>query len=132
MNALYFFPDLLVVQQGKSIGGLDYRAISIDFYNQLFNEAEWVPRDAIVVGHTWRFVRRDGGPDRRFNNNHQIPILNYQAMVVNGPGNFQKVLYLSRNISRAAFLIAIRALAHLHGSRRPSAAPAVSLSPQPN
>jgi hypothetical protein len=37
-------------------------------------------------------------PDRRFNNNRQIPIVYYQAMIVNGPGNFQKVLYLSQSI----------------------------------
>lgn len=130
INTLYFFPDLLLIQQNRSVGGLEYRSVSIDFYNQLFNEAQGVPGDAVVVGHTWRFVRRDGGPDRRFNNNFQIPVVNYQAMVVSGPGNFQKVLYLSRNASRAGFLNAIRALAYLHGSRRPGTAPPLTLLPQ--
>jgi hypothetical protein len=122
MNTVYFFPDLLLVRQNKTIGGLDYRNVSIEFHDQLFNEVERVPGDSVVIGYTWRFVRRDGGPDRRFNNNFQIPVLNYQAMIVNGPGNFQKVLYISKNVIRTGFLNAIRALAYLHGNRRPTPA----------
>jgi hypothetical protein len=131
INTVYFFPDLLLVRQNKTIGGLDYRNVSIEFHDQLFNEVERVPDDAVVVGYTWRFVRRDGGPDRRFNNNLQIPIVNYQAMIVNGPGNFQKVLYISKNVIRNGFLNAIHALAYLHGSRRPTpAAQQPALLPQ--
>jgi hypothetical protein len=132
MNTVYFFPDLLLVRQNRSIGGLDYRNVSVEFHDQRFHEPKRVPGDAVVVGHTWRFVRRDGGPDRRFNNNFQIPIVNYQAMVLNGPGNFQKVLYISRNVSRAGFVNAIRALGHLHGSRRPTdSTEQTRLLPQP-
>jgi hypothetical protein len=104
INTVYFFPDLLVVRQNRSIGGLDYRNVSVEFHDQRFHEPKHVPGDAVVVGHTWRFVRRDGGPDRRFNNNFQIPIVNYQAMMLNGPGNFQKVLYISKNVSRMGFV----------------------------
>jgi len=74
LNTVYFFPDLMIVCQKKIVGGLDYRNVTISFYDQRFNEEERVPQDATVVGSTWRFVRRDGGPDRRFNNNRQIPI----------------------------------------------------------
>jgi len=124
LNTVYFFPDLVLICQKKRVGGLDYRNVSIQFHHQRFQEAEQVPSDALVVGSTWRFVRRDGGPDRRFNNNRQIPIVNYQAMVISGPGNFQKVLYLSKNIVRDRFLAATHALGKLHGDRMPSALPA--------
>jgi hypothetical protein len=124
LNTVYFFPDLIVICQNKRVGGLDYRNVSIQFHNQAFQEQQGVPGDAVVIGQTWRFVRRDGGPDRRFNNNRQIPIVNYQAMVLNGPGNFQKVLYLSKNIVRDRFLVATRALGKLHGDRMSSALPA--------
>jgi hypothetical protein len=117
LNTVYFFPDLLLVFQRKKVGGLDYQNVSIQFHDQRFHEADSVPGDTAVVGSTWRFVRRDGGPDRRVNNNRQIPIVNYQSMVLNGTGDFQKVLYLSRNISRIRFLAAVAALAKLHGDR---------------
>src|SRR3954468_24520892 len=70
-----------------------------------------------LIGSTWRFVRRDGGPDRRFNNNRQLPILRYQAMLMLGPGNFAKVIYLSKSSDRAKLLATISGLALLHGSR---------------
>lgn len=130
LNTLYFFPDLLLIRQNRSIGGLDYRNVRVQFHDQRFHEAEHVPGDAMVVGHTWRFVRRDGGPDRRFNNNRQIPIVNYQAMVVDGPGNFQKVLYLSKNIDRIRFVAAVRALGRLHGERMPTSPDPILLLPR--
>src|SRR6185437_14394300 len=40
-------------------------------------EESGVPADAQVVGHTWRFLNKDGSPDRRFNNNRRIPKCQY-------------------------------------------------------
>jgi hypothetical protein len=137
-NDIYFFSDLMLVKQGSRIGGLDYRNITLQFHDQAFNEHESVPADAEVIGSTWRFVRRDGGPDRRFNNNRQIPICRYQAMSMTGPGEFQKVIFLSRNTDRSRFVGAVRALGRLHGSRvmsrhpressRPSALPSPTIA----
>jgi hypothetical protein len=79
MNTVYFFPDLLIVQQRNGIGGVDYREVRVEFQNQRWIEADWIPSDAQQVGSTWRYVRRDGGPDRRFNINRQLPIMNYQC-----------------------------------------------------
>jgi hypothetical protein len=129
LNTVYFFPDLLLACRKRAVGGLDYQNVFVQFHDQRFQETDGVPGDAVVVGSTWRFVRRDGGPDRRFNNNKQIPIVNYQAMVVNGPGNFQKVLYLSKNASRTRFLAGIAALAKLHGDRVWSSGPEPTSSP---
>jgi hypothetical protein len=117
MNTVYFFPDLLLIEQRRGVGGIDYRNVKIEFQNQGWIESDWVPSDGQVIGSTWRFVRRDGGPDRRFNNNRQLPILNYQAMFLRGPGSFLKVVYLSKNEDRARFLATIYGRAVLHGKR---------------
>ena len=45
-----------------------------------FIEGDGVPSDATVVDQTWRFVNKNGGPDRRFNNNVQLPIVNYGVL----------------------------------------------------
>ena len=42
-----------------------------------FIESEQVPRDAEVVGETWQYVNKKGGPDRRFKNNRRLPIVRY-------------------------------------------------------
>ena len=35
------------------------------------------PRDARQVDTTWRFVNKNGGPDRRFKDNRQLPVMLY-------------------------------------------------------
>ena len=72
-----------------------------------------MPSDAQVVGYTWRFVNRDGGPDRRFNNNRQIPQALYQQMGLQGSGGFQKILHVSKVESRDEFNASLRNLSLL-------------------
>lgn len=50
---------------------------SSQFSPTRFIEDQGVPPDSHVVDYTWRFVNKKGGPDRRFNNNRQIPIAQY-------------------------------------------------------
>jgi hypothetical protein len=47
-----------------------------------FIEDENVPPDATVVHRTWRYVNKSGGPDRRFNNNVQLPVVQYGALIL--------------------------------------------------
>ena len=50
-------------------------------------EDGYVPRDAKVVDKTWLYVNKDGGPDRRFSNNRQMPVALYGALLMDsGPG----------------------------------------------
>lgn len=37
-------------------------------------EEETPPAEATVVDQTWRYLNRNGGPDRRFNDNRELPI----------------------------------------------------------
>ena len=68
-------------------GRLGYGAIA---YNDLrwaqrftrFIESEGVPADATVVDHSWLYVNKNGGPDRRFNNNRQLPVLQLGVLVI--------------------------------------------------
>lgn len=42
-----------------------------------FVEEGQVPPDGQVIDTTWRYVNKSGGPDRRFNNNAQLPVMRY-------------------------------------------------------
>ncbi len=68
------------------------------------------PKSARAPGYTWRFVNRDGGPDRRFNNNRQIPKVLYQQMGLQGTGRFQKILHISKVEDRGEFDTALSGL----------------------
>ena len=50
--------------------------------NTRFVESSNVPRDATIVGKTWQYVNKSGGPDRRYKNNRQsnrIPEVTYNT-----------------------------------------------------
>lgn len=79
-QTLYFFPDRLLVYAGRTVGGVLYGSVRVGTGSTRFHEDGYVYRDSQVVGSTWRFVNRDGGPDRRFNNNREIPVCLYGTL----------------------------------------------------
>jgi hypothetical protein len=109
-QSLYFFPDVALVAQGSTVGAISYDQLVTYWNTTVFIEEEGVPSDGVVVGHTWKFVNKNGSPDRRFNNNRQIPKVQYQQMDLQGAGGFQKTLYISRVEDRSGFDAALRAL----------------------
>ena len=81
-ETLLFLPDKLFVIQGAKIGALSYSDVTTSVHGQRFVEREAVPKDAQVVDHTWQYVNKSGGPDKRFQNNKKIPVCLYGEMEV--------------------------------------------------
>lgn len=74
---LFFFPDHLYVYENGKYAAIPYTLISVSQVNTRFVETEIQPRDAEVIGSTWLYPNKNGGPDRRYKNNRQLPIMNY-------------------------------------------------------
>jgi hypothetical protein len=72
---MYFFPDVVLIRDRQGFGAVSCADLRVNTGTSTFIEDGVVPRDAVVVSYTWRYVNRDGGPDRRFNNNRQLPVL---------------------------------------------------------
>jgi hypothetical protein len=68
---LYFLPDVVLCWQNGTFGGIGYDDFHVAHGSIRFTEEEGVPADATVVDRTWRYVNKNGGPDRRFNNNRR-------------------------------------------------------------
>ena len=93
---LYFFPDRILVYNGADVGAVEYDELLVSASTSRFIEEGGVPSDARVVDHTWKYVRKDGGPDRRFNDNRQLPVCLYdQARLTSGSG-LNVILDISR------------------------------------
>lgn len=107
---LHFFPDVVLIVEGKRVGAVSYDQLSVTWNTTIFVENDAVPSDAEVVGHTWRFVNKNGGPDRRFNNNRQLPKVRYLEMELKGPERLQKIIQFSRVLGHAEFDAALSAL----------------------
>jgi uncharacterized tellurite resistance protein B-like protein len=95
VKTLYFFPERLLVFTRDGIGAVSYDDLSIVINDKRFIEDDSVPRDAQVVGQTWQFVNKGGGPDRRFKNNRQVPICLYEELWLNSPSGLNEVLHAS-------------------------------------
>jgi hypothetical protein len=92
-----------------------------------FIESDRVPHDAAQVGQTWQYANVGGGPDRRFKNNRQIPIMNYAELAVSGNG-LRLVWQISNVAATAAFRRQITDLASVptgpaEGPSAPTASP---------
>jgi hypothetical protein len=96
-------PDVVLVLDGQRVGAIPYDELRIRWSDSIFLETDSVPRDAQIVGHSWQYVNRNGGPDRRFKNNHQIPRVMYQEMSLEGSGGFRKILQISQRADRSDF-----------------------------
>ena len=94
-ETLLFLPDKLFIIQGNKIGALNYSDISSNAHTTRFIESEGVPRDSQVVGQTWKYVNKSGGPDRRFKDNRQLPICLYGEIELSSISGLNTVLMFS-------------------------------------
>jgi hypothetical protein len=94
-QTIYFFPDRIFIYDKKSVGGLAYSGFSVTRKNQRFIESGIVPRDGTVVDHTWQYVNKSGGPDKRFSNNRQLPILLYSEVYFTSTSGLNELIQFS-------------------------------------
>jgi hypothetical protein len=95
-QTLYFLPDRILVWDTNGVGAVSYEKLNVDFNETRFIESDGAPSDSRVVGHTWRYVNKSGGPDRRFNNNAQIPICIYESMLLASNSGLRELFQMSR------------------------------------
>lgn len=79
-QTLYFFPDKVLVFERNAVGAVSYKNLVVAGTPSRFIEEESVPKDAQVVGRTWKYVNKNGGPDKRFKNNRELPVLLYESI----------------------------------------------------
>jgi S-DNA-T family DNA segregation ATPase FtsK/SpoIIIE len=122
-KTLYFFPDRLLVYSSDGVGALAYDKLEIRCEESRFIESEWVPSDAKTVDSTWQYVNKSGGPDRRFANNRQIPIVLYGVIELSSSPGLREVFQASRGDSGPAFKKAVAGLTETLASKAVGAAP---------
>ena len=101
-TTLFFMPDFVFVRQHNRYGAVSYDALNVSFSPTRFIEDAGVPRDAQVVGSTWQYVNKNGGPDRRFSHNRQIPIAQYGLLEITSRTGLNIHLHVS-NLEAARY-----------------------------
>lgn len=92
----YFFPDCILVEENKRFGAVRYETIRTAVRDQrMIMDA--APADATVVGQTWKYVNKNGSPDRRFKDNRQLPICLFEEIGMVSEGGFKGLLQVSKH-----------------------------------
>lgn len=92
---LYFFPDRLLISDPDGIGAVGYQELSIRVTPTRFIEERTVPSDAEVVDYTWRYLNKNGTPDKRFRDNRQLPICRYSEIHLSTPSGLNEMVMVS-------------------------------------
>ena len=93
---LYFLPDRILVWDTIGVGAVDFEQLDVNSGEQRFIENGGVPSDSRIVDKTWRYVNKKGGPDRRFNDNREIPIVIYETIMLTSKSGVQELFNASR------------------------------------
>ena len=74
---ILILPDKLLIIKAGKIGVISFDDISFDINSSNFIEDGPVPSDAKIIDYTWKYVNKNGSPDRRYKDNKQIPKCQY-------------------------------------------------------
>jgi hypothetical protein len=120
-NTFYFYPDRIFIVSGKQVAVCTYQSLDVEARLTRFIESDGVPSDSNVVGHTWRFVNKNGTPDRRFKDNRQIPIAQYEELQLSSAQGIQELYQFSKAGAAASFATSLSQLGRYgRGSERES------------
>jgi hypothetical protein len=115
-QTLYFFPDQVLVYEGRRVGSVSYDALAIEVGTSQFRETDSVPSDCKIIEYTWQYVNKKGGPDRRFKNNSQVPVCCYGTLAFRSATGLNIHLLLSNGEVGEALKQAERGLIPLKSS----------------
>lgn len=115
---IYLFPAFVMTGGGADpVRLFEYREFELSLSPTRFIEEDEAPADAEQVGETWKRVKEDGSPDKRFADNPVIPILLYGEMLLRTPASATEAYVVSNYTSAGGFAVALdghkRALAKL-------------------
>lgn len=67
--AAYFFPSFVLVERDGRFGLVRPEQLKMDGIHQYRLISEEAIAGGEIIDHTWKYVNKDGNPDRRFSNN---------------------------------------------------------------
>lgn len=95
MQQLYFLPDRVYVYRSRKYEAVSYDTINLESGITDFIETGLLPGDAQQIGQTWRYVNKDGSPDRRFSHNRLVPIARYGVFKITLRSDLSFTLHVS-------------------------------------
>ena len=91
----YFLPNKVLVHDKNKTIGLNFQELSFEFNETTFVEQQGAPSDSEVVGYTYQYVNKKGGPDRRYKYNPQFPRCLYGTIDIKNDDGLNLSILLS-------------------------------------
>jgi hypothetical protein len=80
---IFLYPGFILYRAARgAFSVIDYHDVNGTAALVSFQEEEGVPSDSKVIGQAWAKANKDGSPDRRFAENHQIPVTQYGELTL--------------------------------------------------
>ena len=95
--AAYFFPSFVLVERDGRFGLVRPELLQMDGIHSYRLISEDPIAGGEIIDHTWKYVNKDGRPDRRFSNNYQIPIFGLSRVSIFAPDIFSEHFYFAGN-----------------------------------
>jgi len=122
---LLIYPGFILYHvSDEAFALVDIHETTIEYSATAFIEEESVPADSKVIRQTWKKANKDGSPDRRFNNNYQIPVVAYGTIRITSKTGLNEEYLISNPNATQVFA---KAFAHFIETL-PKAAPPDKLS----
>lgn len=94
-ETMIILPDRLLLVKGNEIGAVNYESIKYDVRVSNFVEDEEPPNDSELVRYTWKYVNKNGQPDKRFKDNRQLPVYRYGKIEISSAEGLNAVIMCS-------------------------------------
>ena len=102
---IFLYPGFIVYMVSEVTYALiEYSELNMVMSRTRFHEEAAVPSDAEQVAITWAKCNKDGTPDRRFNNNYQIPVMQYALFVLQTTRGLNEEYLVSNVAASEAFM----------------------------
>ncbi len=81
---IFLYPGFMVMvgRNSTDFALIDFRDLEVEHNGVKFLETDRIPKDTKVIGRTWKYVNKNGQPDRRFKENPEIPIVHYYELTL--------------------------------------------------
>jgi hypothetical protein len=107
---IYIYPAFAVLLDDKSSFGIvNLAELELSYKLLLFAEEREVPHDTVAISKTWAKVNKDGTPDKRFKDNHEIPVVAYGEITFFSQTGINEVFIFSNSTKAEKFVAAYKA-----------------------
>lgn len=110
-QTLYFLPDRILVYERARVTAIAYDELHLASDPIQFIEERRTPSDTKIVGKTWKYTNKFGEADKRFTNNKEYAICQYEAIHLTTDSGLNELLHVSRTGLGAPLAAAIHDLA---------------------